>query len=203
MADVVLVHGLYYGSVSVQLLAQRLRRQGYRCRIFSYPTVHGSLPVNARNLRKFLDGIRTDTLHLVGHSLGGLVILRMLDEFGDLPPGRGVLLGSSVNGSAVAAKAGEMRLTRPLIGDAAKWLKAGFHRVPADRDIGVIAGTREFGMGRFLPGFEGPGDGTVALAETELPGAADRLELPVTHTGLILSAEVARATGRFLETGKF
>lgn len=203
MTDVVLVHGLYYGPVSMQLLARRLRRQGYRCRTFGYPTVRGSLPENARRLRKFLDGIQTDTLHLVGHSLGGLVILRMLDEFGDLPPGRVVLLGSSVKGSGVAAMAGEMTLTRPFIGEAAKWLKQGFDRAPADRETGVIAGTRGFGLGRIVPGLEDPGDGTVALAETELPGAAARIELPVSHTGLVLSAAVARAVGRFLATGSF
>lgn len=203
MSEVVLVHGLYYGPVSMKLLARRLRRDGYRCRTFGYPTVRASLPSNARRLRKYLDTIETDTLHLVGHSLGGLVILRMLDEYGDLPPGRVVLLGSSVKGSGVAARAGAIRLTRPFIGEAAKWLKQGFDRLPPDREIGVIAGTRGLGLGRFVPGLEEPSDGTVSLAETELPGATDRLELRVSHTGLVFSLAVARAVSRFLATGAF
>ena len=49
----------------------------------------------------------------------------------------------------------------------------------------------------------GPSDGTIAVSETRLPGLADHLVLPVTHTGMLFSGEVAAATSTFLQTGRF
>jgi len=43
----------------------------------------------------------------------------------------------------------------------------------------------------------------VAVSETQLPGATAHLILPVSHTGMLLSARVARETGSFLEHGRF
>jgi hypothetical protein len=71
------------------------------------------------------------------------------------------------------------------------------------RDLGVIAGDLGFGLGKLLGSMDAPNDGTVLLDETLLPGATDRLRLPVSHTGLMFSREVARQTALFLESGHF
>ena len=44
---------------------------------------------------------------------------------------------------------------------------------------------------------------SVAVAETRLPGATAHLTLPVSHTGMLLSARVAREVGSFLDHGRF
>ena len=54
-----------------------------------------------------------------------------------------------------------------------------------------------------LGGVGGAGDGTVALRETHMPGLADHITLPVTHTGMLYSREVARQAAYFLRTGGF
>jgi hypothetical protein len=41
------------------------------------------------------------------------------------------------------------------------------------------------------------------VAETRLDGAADHLQLSVSHTGLVLSARVADQTAAFLRLGRF
>jgi len=46
-------------------------------------------------------------------------------------------------------------------------------------------------------------DGTVAVSETRLPGAAAVMTMPVSHMGLLWSAAVAREAGSFLEHGCF
>jgi hypothetical protein len=51
--------------------------------------------------------------------------------------------------------------------------------------------------------FPDANDGTVAVSETELPGASARLCLPVTHSGMLLSARVAQEAGSFLQHGRF
>jgi hypothetical protein len=74
---------------------------------------------------------------------------------------------------------------------------------PFPAQLGIIAGTSPRGLGRLLAPFEGPNDGTVAVAETRLEGATDCCELPVSHTGLCLSSEVVTRLARFLDTGRF
>lgn len=197
LGSVVLVHGLWWGPWSMGLVGRRLRREGFETHAFGYSTIRRSLPANAAALREFISGLDSERVDLVGHSLGGLVILRMLDEFRDLPPGRVVLLGSPVHGSAVAARVAEKRVFRPLVGQARQALEAGFSQAPADRDTLVIAGTRSVGVGRIFGPLDGPDDGTVTVSECRLPGA-EQLELPVTHTGLVTAPSVAREVARFL-----
>jgi hypothetical protein len=69
--------------------------------------------------------------------------------------------------------------------------------------VGVLAGTSAIGLGRLFGHFKGPNDGTVAVAETELSGAADRCVLPVSHFGMLMSEEVAAEVTHFLQLGRF
>lgn len=199
--NVVLIHGIWYGRISLSRLARGLGRSGWNAQRFGYPTVRHSIDVNARALRAFIGEGPT---HLVGHSLGGLVALHMLDTVGqDLPPARLVLLGSPVNGSAVARRIGRLGPLARLVGRAAGPLEEGVRRAPPGWQVGVIAGTRGIGVGRLVSRLPRPHDGTVAETETQLPGETDRLALPVSHTGLVLSPTVTEAVDRFLATGRF
>jgi len=200
---VVLVHGLWYGPTSFHLLKHRLERLGFRCRRFSYPTVRRTGHSNARSLREFVDSLDGVSPDLVGHSLGGLVIVRMLEQFTGLRCGRIVLLGTPLCGSVVARRLVGWPWTKGLIGHSEALLTAGIERLPPGRQAGVIAGTKSLGMGRVLARLERPNDGTVSVAETGLPGLADRIELPVSHTGLVLSARVADQIAAFLSDGRF
>jgi hypothetical protein len=95
-------------------------------------------------------------------------------------------------------------LGRAILGRCGETLMTGVDGpVPGPARIGIIAGDRPIGMGRLLGPMQGPGDGTVLVAETHLPGAAAHLVLPVSHTGLLFSDAVARAACRFLTTGRF
>ncbi|MEM7054561.1 MAG: alpha/beta hydrolase [Pseudomonadota bacterium] len=203
-----LVHGLWYGRFSLNLLVRRLTRKGLNCRRFGYPTVRQTLTKNARSLYHYAQSLETPSLHLVGHSLGGLVILRMLDEFGrDLPPGRVVLLGSPVHGSAVAQRLTTLAMIRPLsktlIGRAASGLEYGFAHAPPGRDVGMIAGSTKLGLGQLVSHLDQPHDGTVAVSETQLPGATDHIVVQTSHTGLITSSRVADQVESFIQHGRF
>jgi pimeloyl-ACP methyl ester carboxylesterase len=184
------------------LLGRRLERRGLATRAFGYPTVRRGLRGNAEALREFVLQLSADQVDLVGHSLGGLVILRMLDEYADLPPGRVVLLGSPVHGSAVGRRVVDRDLFRPLVGRARTALENGFSHAPAGRETGVIAGSRSVGVGRIFGPLDGPNDGTVTVAECRLEGASECV-LPVTHTGLVTAPSVSRAVGDFLASGRF
>jgi pimeloyl-ACP methyl ester carboxylesterase len=201
--QVVLVHGLWFGPWSLGLLARRLRQAGFETRRFRYRTTRADLAEHARALRQFVDSADNRPLHFVAHSLGGLVTLRMLADATDLPGGRVVLLGSPLGGSVAARKSARLPGAGRLLGAAQPALESGFARLTADRDIGVIAGSRSVGLGLLLGGLGEPGDGTVAVTETRTDGLREHRLLPVTHTGMLFSKQVARDVEHFLRAGNF
>ena len=64
-------------------------------------------------------------------------------------------------------------------------------------------GRSPIGLGAVLTHIEGEHDGTVAVAETRLPGLVDHCVIDTNHTGLLLSADVAKLTASFLRAGRF
>ena len=173
--------------------------------LFAYRTTTESLDDVVARLARRIAQAKRSPVHLIGHSLGGVVLLRMLEHFASMPPGRVVLLGSPVQGSAVARRLGRLALGRRMLGSIAKdELLADAPRVwNQTRELGIVAGTKPMGLGRVVLRFQEPNDGTVAARETELPGATERIVLPVSHFGMLLSARVVEQTGRFLRDGRF
>jgi pimeloyl-ACP methyl ester carboxylesterase len=203
---VVLVHGLWMTGLSMYPLARHLGRAGYACSRPSYHSVARGLRENAEALARHCARVDAGTVHFVGHSLGGLVILALFHFFPDQRPGRIVTMGAPHDGSEAARRLTVHRWLRPLLGRGVAELVAGRHlewRAPS-RDIGVIAGDHALGVGRVLvPGLARPSDGTVSVAETRLAGAGDHRILPVSHTGMLLSSRVAAAAAGFLRNGAF
>jgi pimeloyl-ACP methyl ester carboxylesterase len=207
---IVYVHGLWQrGAESIWLRRRLSQDLGAEARAFSYPSVAADATTNARALATYLTAIRADTLHLVGHSLGGLVILKLFAEDAGvqarLPPGRVVLLGSPLRGSRTAEKLARLPFGRKImgLGVGEELLTSRERRWNGARELGVIAGDLGFGLGRLVGTLGGPSDGTIMVEETELDGATDRLVLRVSHTGMLFSAAVARAAGAFLRSGRF
>jgi hypothetical protein len=59
------------------------------------------------------------------------------------------------------------------------------------------------GLGGFVAHFDGEHDGTVALAETRLPGLADHVVVRASHSGLLFSDPAVRQAAAFLRVGRF
>jgi triacylglycerol esterase/lipase EstA (alpha/beta hydrolase family) len=203
---VVFVHGLWMTGPDMWWLRRNVSRHGYRVRQFSYPSMRCDVQQNAARLNVFLQqqSPEFERIHLVGHSLGGLVIRQLLHDFPAQKPGRIVTLGTPHNGSAIAHLFNRHRLGRLLLGKSALCgLLGGMVRWSVTREIGVIAGTKDHGIGRACCGLQQPNDGTVAVAETRLNGANDHIQLPVAHSGMLLSGDVARQVAFFLARGHF
>lgn len=200
---VVLVHGVLLSGWAMRLIARRLRRQGYQTAIFSYPSRHRDLDENARVLAQFVDGLDAGTIHFVGHSLGGLVILRALQGDVDFPDGKIVLLGSPLGGSVIADRLNRTAMGRWLLGKSLKGALLGGIEPGVTRQTGLIVGQRPFGIGLLLGGFPSPHDGMVMVNETAMENATDRLLVHETHTSLLFSAAVARRIAGFLQHGRF
>ena len=202
--SVVVAHGLWMTGLEATLFRHRLAHHGFAVRQFHYRSMT-AMPEDVVAELKAEVVTMAAPVHLVGHSLGGLLLLRFAAAHPELPLGRMVLLGSPVNGSraarAFAALPGVSMFFGSLAGgellrdDRPHWQGA----VP----VGVIAGDHSLGFGRFIGHLPEPNDGTVAVEETQLDGAADHLVLPVSHTGLLVSEAVVAATVRFLSSGRF
>lgn len=186
------------------VLARRLRRAGWATYIFSYDARHAAPTRNAAALAAFLKRIDAPVVHFVAHSLGGLVLMQLLQDHPAQRPGRVVLLGTPYRGSHVARRIGRYRWGRRLCGSSlqAALLGDGPRRA-GGRELGVVAGTVPLGMGWIAPGLPRPHDGMVAVAETEVPGQADHICLPVTHSGMLFARTVARQVAHFLAEGRF
>jgi len=202
---VVLVHGLWTHGLVTAMLERRLRRLGFAVRSCSYPSVGGTLQTNVDRILDCVRGIDAAPLHLVGHSLGGVLVLRAVAAAPWLPPGRIVCLGAPLTGS-VAARAlqrwpGGPAILGPTLRDAV--LDEPLDAAPPGREVGVVAGRIGVGGGLLLGALRPPHDGAVTVAETRLPGITDHRVLPVTHTGMLFSPAVARATAHFLRHGRF
>lgn len=203
MVDIILVHGLWYRAWSLQLLKRRLRAQGYRVSCFSYATNLRAHPVNANQLAGFCRETCKGKFHLVGHSLGGLVILHMLGAHPEIRPGRVVLLGTPVKGSEVARRLVRSIPARALLGKAASPLAGGEPLFPPGLSVGMIAGTSSRGLGRLVTSLQKPNDGTVSVSETLSCDLTDHVQVPVSHTGMLFSRAVAEQAANFIEHGAF
>jgi hypothetical protein len=72
-----------------------------------------------------------------------------------------------------------------------------------ERELGSLAGTVNMGLGRLVTRLPDPADGSVTVAETRLPGMADHICLPVSHTTMLFAPAVAAQVCAFFAGGRF
>jgi pimeloyl-ACP methyl ester carboxylesterase len=192
-------------GASMAVLRRRLAPHGFEFLDFRYASVTSSLDASAAALAAFVDAAPADTVHLVGHSLGGVLICAMLEKRLPARVGRAVCLGSPLKGSRTAARLARLPGGRRLVGQCVADLQTrrGFAQCRSGVEVGSIAGRIPLGAGRLLGPFREPNDGTIAVEETNIAGLADHVVLPVSHSALLWSAAVAAQTEHFLLHGRF
>ncbi len=201
---VVLIHGLFLSGREMALLRRRLEHAAFSARQFSYPSVRVRPAAAGRLLDDFVADIEAPVVHYLAHSLGGLVLRHFFDGDPDRRPGRVVTLATPHEGSRAARALARTALGRRLLGQSIEQGLLG--DVPAwrgERALGVIAGSRGIGFGRFLARLDRPHDGTVAAIETSCVATTDHIVLPVSHFGGLFSREVADQVIYFLRQGRF
>ena len=192
---VLLVHGLGRTSRSLSRLHRHLREAGYGVIDWSYPSARRRIEAHGVRLREALSALDGDPgilkIHLVGHSLGGILARHALTLGVPRKMGRVVMLAPPNRGSRLARRLapvlGPWIAPLPQLSDDS-WSAVNRLGVPRGVEIGVIAAT---------------GDGKVRVEDTHLPGEADHLLVPGTHTFIMNRAEVREEVVEFLRRGRF
>ena len=188
--------------LSMALLGLRLRGLGYEIHLFGYSPRRASLDTLTDCLRKVVtEDVRAPRYHLVGHSLGNIIVRNGFRK--GYRPGlaRIVMLAPPNGPAALASGLRHARLYRWWTGDAGQKLgdEAFYAELPIPSvEFGVIAGDKGH---RF--GFDEPNDGVVRVANTKLEGMADWIVVHRTHTFIMVAADTFELTARFLRSGRF
>ena len=202
-ARVVVVHGLWMNGLVMLPLARRLQRCGFAVTRHGYQSVRRGLRENAQRLSAVCEKSGAP-LHLVGHSLGGLLIMTMLHNHPQVKVHRVVLLGSPYASSVAAQGMARFSTGRGMLGRTLReWLRQPRPSIPDGVELGVIAGDVAIGLGRLVAPLRKPNDGVVILDETHVPGAADSIVLHTSHTAMLVLPVVAHAVCAFLKNGRF
>lgn len=197
---VVLLPGLWMPRAVMGWHAARLTKAGFAPVLFGYAAVTRGPDAAVEALAATL---AQEPCHVLAHSLGGLVALRALRAHPDLAVARVVCLGSPLCGSAAAGGVARLSLTASTLGQTSELLRHGCAPWTGAAQVGMIAGRAPYGLGRLFGHFHDANDGTVAVAETRLPGLADHVVLNTTHSGLLVSTQVSRQAIAFLRGGRF
>jgi len=206
-ASVVLVHGAVVNGEELMPLRHRLGQLGYKTRLFRYQSMRKGFDENAVRLAEFIRATGGDVVHVVGHSMGGVLTREVFERMPDPRPGRLVAIGSPFLDCWVGRRYERFfsRLGRYVIG---KTVRDHLARVPdpvwrGARDFGVVAGTYRVGIAAVFPSHPRPSDGVVTLRETELEGVRDRVTFRLNHFAMLLSKRCAAEIACFLATGAF
>lgn len=204
---IVFVHGAIVNGWEMTLLRHRLRQLGYNVRQFHYHSILHGLETNVVRLRKFLDGTEGDVVHVVAHSMGGVLTRHVFEQMPDPRPGRLIAIGSPFLDCWIGHRIA--RTFRPLgrywIGRTVYDHNRGKRDATwrGSRELGVIAGTYPFGIGAVFRDLPRPSDGVVLWDETRLQGVRDHVTYRLNHFGMLLSKRCAMQVARFLATGAF
>jgi pimeloyl-ACP methyl ester carboxylesterase len=196
---VVLAPGLWMPAAAMAVLSARLQRQGYEVRVFAY-SGRSPYEANVEALARFV----REKAFFVGHSLGGVLILDMLNRHPEIEAHAVMLLGAPVRGCLAGRRLGGARLGRWMMGACRSIWDERAARWTRGTPLGVVAGTLPLGLGRALGGgLPGLNDGVVCVEETTVEGMTGRALVRQGHSMLIVSGRVSGLVGGFLASGRF
>ncbi|MFC1681899.1 alpha/beta fold hydrolase [Pseudomonadota bacterium] len=205
---VVLVHGLGRSSTSMWLLASRLEDAGYYVHRVEYSSLHQDPDEILKDISSQINQCcqkHAQSVHFVGHSLGGLMVRAYLQNNKVDKLGRVVLLGTPNKGAEAADHFSDSWLMS-ILGPTAKALGTDDKSFPKSLEapyypVGIIAGELKSKLNdSIIPGRD---DGLVSIEATKIDGMADFIIIETGHSMMRYDREVADQTIEFIKSGVF
>jgi pimeloyl-ACP methyl ester carboxylesterase len=192
---IVLAHGLGGGPLFMRPLARRLGRHFDQVINWGYSSLWSPIETHGKNfatlLRQLDENGSGGRIHLVGHSMGGIISRLALTDYMPRRLGRFVMIAPPNRGSRVARRLAPHlgRLCPPIMqltDDSGSFVCT--LPPPSVPELGIIAAEMDF---------------MVPRANTSLGCECDHIVLPGLHSTLVWRRETAEQVRHFLESGKF
>jgi len=209
---VVLVHGLWRSGAAMSSIETFLSKQGYDTIAIDYPSTRKPIPILAE---QYLGAQGVDEcmsrgaekIHLVTHSMGGILARQYLQS-NRLPPGSRIVMLSPPNqGSELSRTFSDAWWFDWVVGPAGGSLtqegEGIIHRLkPITAPVGIIAAYRDWSLwpDGWLPA---PNDGTVSVQSMVLEEMDDFILVNSGHAMMRSNETVHSQIGHFLESGRF
>lgn len=190
---VVLVHGLLATTLVMEGLARWLKPRFHRVVNWGYSSLWSPIERHARELADLLQKLdhECERIHLVTHSMGGIIARVALADFLPQRLGRLVMIAPPNRGSHVARRlAPYLGMICPPILQLTDEDQSFVCSLPppAVEELGVIAAQTDF---------------MVEPCSTRLGCERDYIVLPGLHSSLLWRQETARQVHHFLQHGTF
>jgi pimeloyl-ACP methyl ester carboxylesterase len=190
---VILVHGLAANQLVMAPLARALGSFYGQVVNWGYSSLWSPIEGHAQRLAALIKGLeeRAERVHVVAHSMGGIITRLALAEFQPRRLGRLVMVAPPNRGSHVATWLAPWlgRICPPLVqlADSQDSLVCRLP-LPQVSELGVIAAATDF---------------LVREPSTRLGCETDHITLPGLHSSLLWRRETAEQVQHFLEHGRF
>lgn len=208
---VILLHGLWRSSLSMEKMAASLANSGFLVENINYPSLSQTIDslsdsaigkaLNSPNLQK------CSKIHFVTHSLGGILVRCYFNQHKCDRLSRVVMLGPPNKGSEVIDNLKSWWFFKIIIGSAGLELGTDFYSTPntlgaVEFELGIIAGDRSINWINSLM-IKGEDDGKVSVERTKVAGMKDHVIVHCPHSYLMNNKTAIEYTLQFLKEGFF
>ncbi len=191
---VLMTHGIASTRFFLFPLARRIQRAGFSTKLYGYPSIWWSNESHGKKLAEVINNLadRYDRVHLVVHSMGGIVTRCALQQ--PMPENLGniVMIAPPNRGSHVATQLtwvyGWLSPTLIELRDTPDSFVNQLGPVSSQHRVGVL---------------EASNDNVLRAGQTKVDGLTEHRIVRGWHTGVLWTRETAELTRNFLQTGSF
>ena len=207
---VVLLHGMKRSAGSMNKIEIRLLVLGYRTLNIDYPSSQFTIEelsefIHKEITRRYSDPARP--LHVVTHSMGGILTRYYLTQHRPQRLGRVVMLAPPNQGTEMSDFLQGTGVFEAIFGPAGTQLGTNEKSItralgPVDYELGVIMGNISLNpvASIVVPGDD---DGLVSHERSKVAGMKDSVIIPAAHSFIMYSDKAVEHTVHFLKHGNF
>ncbi len=208
---VILLHGMGRTERSMKKFEKYFQQQGYKTLNSRYPSTKETIEkIASSHVSDAVGKCRKEgaiKIHVVTHSLGGIVVRQYL-QTNSLPKGSRIVMLSPPNkGSELADFFKGFFLYEWLNGPAGNQLGTDSESVPnslepVNVEVGVITGNKSLNP-IYSAIVSGKDDGKVSVERAKLDEMTDFLVVPASHSFIMNDKTVMKQAAYFLKYGRF